>query len=269
MPILKCSASRATPVKVLNYVTNPCKAAKISGLALDEYRDYAEQFRETAALFGKGGSYTGRKYYHLKLSPDLADHVTVEQSHSLAEDLSKELFPGYECVIATHIDSNVIHSHIVVNAVSYEDGRKLHINHQEYAQMKDLADQRAEEQGLTPLHWREAAKEAEQRREKDSIHMSRDEKKQLRRLGAREFARQNRKEYIREAIDAARKSCRDRDEFLLALDKKGISCPRATDRTISFRYEGITIRGDRLGRNYTAEEIYEDLERTVEMFHQR
>lgn len=269
MPIFKGSASRATPVKVLGYITNPLKAARISGIALDEYRDYAEQFQETAAIFGKGGGYSGRKYYHFKLSPDLADHVTVGEAHALAEDLARELFPGYECVVATHADTSVTHSHILVNAVSYEDGRKLHINNRDYARMKDLADQRAEERGLTSLHWRETVKEAEQRREKAPAHINRNEEKQLKRLGPKEFARQNRKEYIREAIDEARSSCRNRDEFFLVLDQKGIACPRATDRTISFRYDDMTIRGDRLGRDYTAREIYRSLEQTAERLRQQ
>ena len=261
MPLLKISASKATPVKVLDYITDPKKAAKISEISLDPYRDYAEQFRETAALFGKGGGYQGRKYYHAKLSPDPADRVTAEQCHSYAEELARELFPGFECVVATHTDTDVTHSHIVINAVSYEDGRKLHINNREYERMKDLADQRAEERGLTPMHWREAVREADGRRMRERRNITRTEQKQLERLGAKEFTRVNRKEHIRRAVDYAREHSGSREEFFLALEKQGVSCPRATDKTISFRYEGMTVRGEKLGRSYTAQEIWRSLER--------
>lgn len=46
----------------------------------------------------------------------------------------------FECVIATHTDTETVHSHIIVNAISFENGRKLHCNIREYGQMKDLAN---------------------------------------------------------------------------------------------------------------------------------
>ena len=49
--------------------------------------------------------------------------------------------------------------------------------------------------------------------------------------------------------------------YVNSLEKQGVSCPRATDKTISFRYEGMTVRGEKLGRSYTAQEIWRSLER--------
>ena len=67
--------------------------------------DYAKQFEETAARFGKGEKYDERKYYHFKLSCARKDNVTPEKAHAYAEEIAEAFFKNYECVIATHTDT--------------------------------------------------------------------------------------------------------------------------------------------------------------------
>ena len=86
----------------------------------------------------KGKGYNERKYYHFKLSPDRANNSTPQKCHELAERMASELFSAHECVIATHIDTDTVHSHIIVIAVSFETGKKLHMNIGEYRESKDL-----------------------------------------------------------------------------------------------------------------------------------
>ena len=140
MPLLKCSASKSTPRKAIAYITDPNKASEVSVRNLFEDEDYAEQFQETTKRFGKGTSYDERKYYHIKLSCARQDNVSPEQAHKYAEEMAELLFPDNECVIATHTDTQTVHSHIVVNAVDTVSGKKLHINSDEYAKMKDEAN---------------------------------------------------------------------------------------------------------------------------------
>ena len=54
MPLFKCSASKARPKNGIGYITDPKKAAIVSVKNLFEDEDYAKQFEETAARFGKG-----------------------------------------------------------------------------------------------------------------------------------------------------------------------------------------------------------------------
>ena len=110
MPIFKGVASKAKPHKVISYVTNPAKSAIVSSVGLDDNVCYAEQFMQTYKLWNKGHGTGERKYYHFKLSPNMEDHATPEQSHTLAEKLAKHLFDGHECVITTHVDKNHVHS---------------------------------------------------------------------------------------------------------------------------------------------------------------
>ncbi len=102
MPLLKCSAGKAKPQSAIGYITNPKKAEIISVRNLFEDEDYAKQFEETAALYGKGKGYNERKYYHFKLSCARQDNLTPQEAHKFAEEVAKKLFQDYECVLATH-----------------------------------------------------------------------------------------------------------------------------------------------------------------------
>ena len=127
MPLFKGRAGKAKPKKAIDYITDPKKAIIVSSMSMDDSTDYAKQFTEICKLYGKGSGYDERKYYHFKLSPDRADNPTPQQCHELAERMAKKLFSAHECVIATHNDTDTLHSHIIVNAVSFETGKKFRV----------------------------------------------------------------------------------------------------------------------------------------------
>ena len=112
MPLFKCSASKAKPKNGITYITDEKKAKIVSVRNLFDDEDYAKQFEETASRFGKGDKFDERKYYHCKLSCARKDNVSPEKAHAYAEELTAKLFQNYECVIATHTDTQTVHSHI-------------------------------------------------------------------------------------------------------------------------------------------------------------
>ena len=112
MPLLKCSASKAKPKNGIAYITDEKKAKIVSVRNLFEDEDYAKQFEETAKRFGKGDKFNERKYYHFKLSCARSDNVTAQQAHRYAQEVAEKLFESCECVIATHTDTQTVHSHI-------------------------------------------------------------------------------------------------------------------------------------------------------------
>ena len=75
MPLFKGKGCKSTPGKAIAYITDENKAEIVSSQNLDDNQDYAQQFRETADLYGKGEKFDERKYYHFKLSCDRADEV--------------------------------------------------------------------------------------------------------------------------------------------------------------------------------------------------
>ena len=133
MPLFKGCGCKSKPAKAIDYITDERKAAIVTSYALDDHRDYARQFAETAKLFGKAQKFDSRKYYHFKHSFDPKDNITPEEAHRLTEELAQEAFPDNEYIIATHTDKNHIHCHIIVNSVSFVNGKMLHFTNNEYA----------------------------------------------------------------------------------------------------------------------------------------
>ena len=84
--------------------------------ALSEMQLTKERFRKT----------DGRQYYHFVQSFSEQDNLTPQEVHAIGLELAKREFPDFEVLVATHIDTDHLHNHLVVNSVSFQDGHKLH-----------------------------------------------------------------------------------------------------------------------------------------------
>ena len=92
-----------------------------------------------------------RMYYHLVQSFPKGDDTPPELAHRIAVELAEKAFGKYECVVATHIDREHIHSHIVFNSVSFEEGRKYHSNGNTVQKLMDLSDEICMKYGVAVL----------------------------------------------------------------------------------------------------------------------
>lgn len=255
MPLFKGLGCKSAPGKALRYVTNQKKAEYVSSLNLDDSRSYAKQFLETALLYGKGDKFDERKYYHFKLSCDRADNVSAADHHEYAEALAEKLFPGYECVIATHTDTDTVHSHIIVNAVSFETGKKLDIRNAAYGRMKDVANDLGAERGFTTLDFRKPARERITAQER-LVELK----------GGTSW-----KEELREVIQLAKMETRSMPEFEKYLKQYGVELTRNTTKTIAYKHPNKekAIRGEKLGADYTKGAIMNELEQNRRLDSQR
>ena len=241
MPLFKCSASKAKPKNGIAYITDEKKAKIVSVRNLFEDEDYAKQFEETASRFGKGDKFDERKYYHCKLSCARQDNVSPEKAHAYAEELTAKLFQNYECVIATHTDTQTVHSHIVVNAVDPITGKKLQFNKQDYVKMKDEANRIGKKYGFTETDFRKRGKNS-----RTAV-----EKKIMLKGGT------SWKEELREVIAEATKNTTTPDKFKEYLEKcYGVKITRdGKDYSYLHPEKQKPIRGEKLGTNYTKKEI--------------
>ncbi len=94
---------------------------------------------------------SGRMYYHLVQSFPKGDGTPPELAHRIAVELAEKAFGKYECVMATHIDREHIHSHIVFNSVSFEDGRKYHSNGNTVQELMNISDEICMRYGIEVL----------------------------------------------------------------------------------------------------------------------
>ena len=241
MPLLKCSASKARPKNGIRYITDPKKAAFVSAKNLFEDEDYAKQFEETAKRFGKGEKFDERKYYHFKLSCARKDNVTPRMAHDFAEEVAEVFFKNYECVIATHTDTETVHSHIIVNAVDPITGRKLQFSKAEYAAMKDEVNRIGKEHGYTETNFRKRSKNSRTSAEKKIILK-----------GETSW-----KEELREVIAEGIKISKTPEEFKEYLDKcYGVKITRdGKDYSYLHTEKQKPVRGAKLGENYTKTEV--------------
>ena len=79
--------------------------------------------RKTKEKFGKTGGVLG---YHF-IQSFAPGEVTPEQAHTIGVAFTQRLFGDrYEAVVGTHLDKAHLHNHVVVNSVSFVDGKKYH-----------------------------------------------------------------------------------------------------------------------------------------------
>ena len=241
MPLFKCSASKAKPKNGITYITDEKKAKIVSVRNLFQDEDYAKQFEETASRFGKGDKFDERKYYHCKLSCARKDNVSPEKAHAYAEELTAKLFCSYECVIATHTDTQTVHSHIIINAVDPITGKKLQFSKQDYVNMKDEANRLGKKYGFSETDFRKRGKNS-----RTAV-----EKKIMLKGGI------SWKEELREVIAEATKNTRTLDKFKEYLEKcYGVKITRdGKDFSYLHPEKQKPIRGEKLGTNYTKKEI--------------
>ena len=241
MPLFKCSASKAKPKNGIAYVTDEKKAKIVTVRNLFEDEDYAKQFEETASRFGKGDKFDERKYYHCKLSCARQDNVSPEKAHAYVEELVAKLFQNYECVIATHTDTQTVHSHIIVNAVDPITGKKLQFSKKDYVKMKDEANRLGKKYGFTETDFRKRSKNSRTPIEKKIILK-----------GGTSW-----KEELREVIAEGIKNSKTSEEFKEYLDKcYGVKITRdGKDYSYLHPEKQKPVRGAKLGENYTKTEV--------------
>ena len=79
--------------------------------------------------------------------------ATPELAHEIGIKLAQRLWGDrYQVLVATHLDrANHLHSHFVINTVSFVDGIKYHRTKQDYRQMQRVSDELCREYGLSVI----------------------------------------------------------------------------------------------------------------------
>lgn len=132
MAITKIHAIKSTLSNAILYIENSSKTdgqLLVSGYNV-EPQTAALDFEITAMMAHKMRHISCKKTsnlaYHLIQSFSPTEKITPREAHDLGRKLALEFTEGkYEFVIATHIDKGHIHNHIIINAVSFYDYKKL------------------------------------------------------------------------------------------------------------------------------------------------
>ena len=117
---------------IIEYAVNPRKTEQRmfeTALNCESPETAFSEMSSTKERWRKEGGVLG---YHF-IQSFAPGEVTPEKAHALGVAFAKELFGDrFECVIGTHLDKEHLHSHIVINSVSFVDGKKYHSSPENY-----------------------------------------------------------------------------------------------------------------------------------------
>ena len=67
--------------------------------------------------------------------------VTPEQCHEIGVALARKVWgKRFQVLVATHMNTDNLHNHFVINSVSYVDGKKYEQRHSQYAEFRAVSD---------------------------------------------------------------------------------------------------------------------------------
>ncbi len=190
--------------------------------ALQEMRNTKKQFFKT----------TGIQCFH-GVQSFVKGEVTPEQAHEIGIKLAEELWGDkFQVVVSTHLNTDNIHTHFVINSVSFVDGKRFCNTKKDYAAMRKASDKLCEEYGLSVLK----QEEKYNKYATSSLY----------------------KELMKDSIDYAIANAKDYNEFIKILQDLDYI---VTDKsnTLSIRrepYKRNTRIERQFGEKYSKENIY-------------
>ena len=107
-----------------------------------------ESFLVTQKIFGIEPD--GVRFYHYVQSFRICEEITPQEAHEIGMEFAKS-FGNREVLVATHIDREHIHNHLVVCAYDLESGIKLHNNKFFLGELRDRSDEICKAHGLSVL----------------------------------------------------------------------------------------------------------------------
>lgn len=104
-----------------------------------------KEFIATKKKFNKTD---GMQYYYAVQSFEDNLNISPFLAHQMAREWAERCYPNHEIYIATHLNTDNIHSHIVINSVNMVTGRKIHQSTKELNQMRKINDELCIKYGL-------------------------------------------------------------------------------------------------------------------------
>lgn len=150
MAVTKFLSRKTRLDTIIKYIMNGEKTEKmmyVSGVncrpdtAIQEMQDTKKRFNKEGGIIS----------YHLIQSFN-GKEVSPEKCHKLGVQYAKELFgDDFQIVVATHLNTDNVHNHIVVNSVSFKSGNKFYSNRETKDFIRITSDFICRENGLSVI----------------------------------------------------------------------------------------------------------------------
>lgn len=116
----------------------------VSGVNCIAQRAFKD-FMDTKKQFNK---VDGVQFYYAIQSFEEETNIDPMLAHQIAMEWVEKCYPGYQALVCTHMDTDNIHSHIMINSVSSLDGQKIHQNKNDIERVRYVNDQLCMKYGL-------------------------------------------------------------------------------------------------------------------------
>ena len=148
MAITKIHPIKSTLKKAIDYIADPAKTD--DKLLVSSFGCAVEtadlEFEKTRLL----AMQKGNNLAHHLIQAFEPGEVSYAQAHEIGRQLADEILGGkYEYVIATHINKEHCHNHIIFCAVDFAEHKKYIFNRKSYAQIRRVSDRLCRENRLS------------------------------------------------------------------------------------------------------------------------
>ena len=148
MAIIKFTNSKSTLKHIINYITQDAKTTTELITGKDCTSDNAlEEMQTVKNLYNKT---TGRQYIHLVQSFSPNDNLSYDKAHEIGLELAKQ-YKGFQVLVATHTDREHVHNHLVINSVSFKDGKKFQQSKKDMEKIKIYSNELCAKNGLSTI----------------------------------------------------------------------------------------------------------------------
>ena len=157
MAVTKIHPIKTTLKKAIDYICNGDKTDDeiyvITHLCSRE--NAHKEFELTKKQFN---SRTKTLAHHL-IQSFVPEEVSFEEAHQVGIELCDKILSGkYEYVLATHIDKDHIHNHIIFNSIDVDEGKVYHSYYGSYMNIRNQSDRLCKQHNLSVID-QEAQKE--------------------------------------------------------------------------------------------------------------
>jgi len=105
-------------------------------------------FKEFMATKQQYGKAHGMFFYQYVQSFSPEEHITPQQAHEIGCKFA-EYFKGHEVLVTTHTDKDHCHTHLVINSVNFENGKKLQMARGSIYDLRKFSDDICREYNLS------------------------------------------------------------------------------------------------------------------------
>ena len=150
MAVTKIHPIKTTLKKAIDYICNGDKTDNEIYVTthLCSRENAHKEFELTKKQFN---SRTKTLAHHL-IQSFVPEEVSFEEAHQVGVELCEKILEGkYEYVLATHIDKDHIHNHIIFNSIDVDEGKVYHSYYGSYMNIRNQSDKLCKEHNLSVI----------------------------------------------------------------------------------------------------------------------